>query len=156
MHSLKDDGLEAPAPVTGPGLSAGECAPPVDLLACITHQLVLLTRQALADAKLQPKDLASVEVTGGSSRVPSLVAILRDTLGADPSRTLNAKECIARGCALNCAMLSPIFRCAAPPEVVAWRACLAWLSGRWQSAEGTGRTKRLCGVCGHGWVPLHD
>lgn len=55
-----------------------------------------------------------MEVVGGSSRVPSLVAILKDTLGHDPSRTLNAKEVVSRGCALNCAMLSPIFRCFTP------------------------------------------
>ena len=67
--------------------------------------------QALATAKLQPSNLASVEVVGGSSRVPALVAIIKEVLGADPSRTMNAKECVARGAALNCAMLSPIFRC---------------------------------------------
>ena len=69
-----------------------------------------LAAQALADAKLQPQDLASVEVVGGSSRVPALIAILSSALGCEPSRTLNAKECISRGAALNCAMLSPIFR----------------------------------------------
>jgi Hsp70 protein len=33
-----------------------------------------------------------------------------DFFGKDPSRTLNAKECVSRGAALQCAMLSPIFR----------------------------------------------
>ncbi|KAK9813890.1 hypothetical protein WJX73_003481 [Symbiochloris irregularis] len=65
---------------------------------------------ALATAKLQAQDLASVEVVGSSSRVPALIAIIKQVLGQDPSRTMNAKECVSRGCALNCAMLSPIFR----------------------------------------------
>ena len=63
------------------------------------------------------EDIASVEVTGGSSRVPSIIAILKDFFKKDPSRTLNATEVISRGCALNCAMLSPIFRSGDLPEL---------------------------------------
>ena len=57
------------------------------------------------------EEVASVEVTGGSSRVPAIIGILKDAFQKEPSRTLNATEVISRGCALNCAMLSPIFRC---------------------------------------------
>ena len=54
----------------------------------------------------------TVEVVGGSSRVPALLRIIKDFFGKEPGRTLNAKECVSRGAALNCAMLSPIFRSA--------------------------------------------
>ena len=57
-----------------------------------------------------PTDLAAVELVGSSSRVPSLLAILKEVLGQEPSRTQNAKEAVSKGCALCCAMLSPIFR----------------------------------------------
>ena len=70
--------------------------------------------QALADAKVSTEEIAAIEVIGGSSRVPALIKILKDFFGKEPSRTLNAKECVSRGCALNCAMLSPIFRCVMP------------------------------------------
>ncbi len=56
------------------------------------------------------EQVSSVELTGGSSRVPIVVTELTDFFGKDPSRTLNAKECVSRGAALQCAMLSPIFR----------------------------------------------
>jgi heat shock protein 4 len=55
--------------------------------------------------------IASVEITGGTSRVPAVLHNLREFFNREPSRTLNATEVISRGCALNCAMLSPIFRC---------------------------------------------
>ena len=67
--------------------------------------------QALEEAGVSLEDVASVEVTGGSSRVPAIISILKDAFQKEPSRTLNATEVISRGCALNCAMLSPIFRC---------------------------------------------
>lgn len=66
--------------------------------------------QALEDAKVALGDMASVEVVGGSSRVPALLNTMRDFFKKEPSRTLNATEVVSRGCALNCAMLSPIFR----------------------------------------------
>ena len=81
------------------------------------HQLTSIPMQALADAKVSTEEIAAIEVIGGSSRVPALIKILKDFFAKEPSRTLNAKECVSRGCALNCAMLSPIFRCVMP---IAW------------------------------------
>lgn len=51
-----------------------------------------------------------MEVVGGCTRVPALLKLLTDFFGREPSRTLNAKETVARGCALQCAMLSPTFK----------------------------------------------
>lgn len=65
---------------------------------------------ALAQSKLSTADVSSVEVVGGASRMPALLETIADVFGKSPSRTLNAKECVARGAALCCAMLSPIFR----------------------------------------------
>ena len=72
--------------------------------------LLSCTVQALEDAKISLEQLNSVEIVGGSSRVPALLKIIKDFFGKEPGRTLNAKECVSRGAALNCAMLSPIFR----------------------------------------------
>lgn len=65
---------------------------------------------ALAQSGLAASDVSSVEVVGGASRMPSLLETIAEVFGKSPSRTLNAKECVARGAALCCAMLSPIFR----------------------------------------------
>ena len=68
--------------------------------------------QAVADAGLEVSAIHSVEAVGSSSRVPAILNILQEFFGKEPGRTLNSKEVVSRGCALNCAMLSPIFRSA--------------------------------------------
>jgi heat shock protein 4 len=51
-----------------------------------------------------------VEVVGSASRIPSIVKILTEFFGKEPRRTMNASECVARGAALQCAILSPTFK----------------------------------------------
>ncbi|KAI0241099.1 adenyl-nucleotide exchange factor sse1 [Massospora cicadina] len=52
----------------------------------------------------------SVEIVGGSSRIPALKEKISSLLGKELSFTLNQDEAVARGCALQCAILSPIFK----------------------------------------------
>lgn len=59
---------------------------------------------------LSAKDIGSVEIVGSSTRVPAVYRAVEDVFGQAPSRTLNAKEVVSRGCALQCAMLSPTFK----------------------------------------------
>jgi heat shock protein 4 len=66
--------------------------------------------QALADAKLKPEDIDAIELVGGSTRVPSLKAAVQQFFGKPLSFTLNQDEAVARGCAFQCAILSPAFR----------------------------------------------
>lgn len=54
----------------------------------------------------------SVEIVGGTSRIPSIKKMIKDIFGVEPSTTLNADEAVARGCALQCAILSPTFKVA--------------------------------------------
>lgn len=69
---------------------------------------------AIAGAKLKEGEkLTAVEVVGGSTRVPAFKTAIAEAfkkVGAEVRTTLNADECIARGCALMSAMLSPAFR----------------------------------------------
>ncbi|MED6216189.1 hypothetical protein PIB30_005068 [Stylosanthes scabra] len=66
--------------------------------------------KALADAGLTVEKIHSVELVGSGSRIPAITRLLTSLSKREPSRTLNASECVARGCALQCAMLSPALR----------------------------------------------
>ncbi|CAI8027430.1 Heat shock 70 kDa protein 4 [Geodia barretti] len=65
---------------------------------------------ALAKSGLKVEDIEAVEVVGGSCRVPAIKDIISDVFKRDLSTTLNMDEAVARGCALQCAMLSPTFK----------------------------------------------
>lgn len=60
----------------------------------------------------------SVEIVGGTSRTPAIKRLIKDNFGVEASTTLNADEAVARGCALQCAMLSPTFKVARQFQVV--------------------------------------
>lgn len=66
--------------------------------------------KALAEAGLTTENVHFVEVVGSGSRVPAIIKILTEFFGKEPRRTMNASECVARGCALECAILSPTFK----------------------------------------------
>ncbi|KAF2360909.1 Heat shock protein 70 family [Trinorchestia longiramus] len=64
----------------------------------------------LRDSGLKLEDIHSVEIVGGSSRVPAIKRLIEKVFHQTPSTTLNQDEAVARGCALQCAMLSPAFK----------------------------------------------
>jgi molecular chaperone DnaK (HSP70) len=64
----------------------------------------------LETGKVKKEEIYSVEVVGGSSRIPSIKEVIQKVFLTAPSTTLNADEAISRGCALQCAILSPIFK----------------------------------------------
>lgn len=65
---------------------------------------------AMSEAGLTPADIKAVELVGNASRMPFIATQLESFFGMAPSRTLNASECVSRGCALQGAMLSPQFK----------------------------------------------
>merc|ERR1712183_284828 len=92
-------------------------------------------QRALAETELSTTDLSSVEIVGGGSRVGFVKRNLSKILGLKQSATnnglsttLNADEAIARGAALQSAILSPRFKvkpyeiveCAPFPVKVSW------------------------------------
>jgi heat shock protein 4 len=106
-----------------------------ELCADLLARLNAPIQRALAETNLDPKDLASVEIVGGGTRVGCVKRTLAKILGLDESATnnglsttLNADEAIARGAALQSAILSPRFKvlpyeiieCTPFPVNVAW------------------------------------
>ncbi|TYG97160.1 hypothetical protein ES288_A10G015400v1 [Gossypium darwinii] len=76
----------------------------------LLERITVPCRKVLADSGLTLDKINSVELVGSGSRIPAITRILASIFNREPSRTINASECVARGCALQCAMLSPIFR----------------------------------------------
>uniref|UniRef100_A0A673BSK3 Heat shock protein 4b n=1 Tax=Sphaeramia orbicularis TaxID=375764 RepID=A0A673BSK3_9TELE len=64
----------------------------------------------LEHAKLKKEDIYAVEIVGGASRIPAVKERISKFFGKELSTTLNADEAVARGCALQCAILSPAFK----------------------------------------------
>lgn len=61
---------------------------------------------ALGDSGLKSEDIEFVEIVGGATRTPALKQTIEKIFGRVPSTTLNQDEAVARGCAVQCAMLS--------------------------------------------------
>ncbi|BGP34378.1 adenyl-nucleotide exchange factor sse1 [Rhodotorula toruloides] len=66
--------------------------------------------EALAASGLTKEDIETVELVGGSTRVPSLKQAIQDYFGRPLSFTSNQDEAIARGATLACAQVSPVFK----------------------------------------------
>ncbi|XP_030311319.1 heat shock protein 105 kDa isoform X2 [Calypte anna] len=77
-----------------------------DLLQRIEVPLLSLMEQT----QLKVEDVTAVEIVGGATRIPAVKERIAKFFGKDVSTTLNADEAIARGCALQCAILSPAFK----------------------------------------------
>ncbi|KAL9027670.1 MAG: hypothetical protein Q9196_003847 [Gyalolechia fulgens] len=80
------------------------------LLQPLLDKATVPLEQALADAKLKPEDIDSIEMVGGCTRIPALKERISKFFGKALSFTLNQDEAVARGCAFSCAILSPVFR----------------------------------------------
>ncbi|KAE8378124.1 heat shock protein 70 family [Aspergillus bertholletiae] len=76
----------------------------------LLDRVLVPIEQALAEAKLKPEDIDSIEMVGGCTRVPAIKEAVSQFFGKGLSFTLNQDEAIARGCAFACAILSPVFR----------------------------------------------
>ena len=71
----------------------------------LTADLVAATmgpvKQALADANLQPSDIAKVLLVGGSTRIPAVQEAVKNFMGKEPFKGINPDECVAIGAAIQ-------------------------------------------------------
>ncbi|XP_022607632.1 heat shock 70 kDa protein 4 [Seriola dumerili] len=84
----------------------------------------------LEHAKLKKEDIYAVEIVGGASRIPAVKERISKFFGKELSTTLNADEAVARGCALQCAILSPAFKVRefSITDIVSYPISLKWHS----------------------------
>ncbi|CAG9791940.1 unnamed protein product [Diatraea saccharalis] len=94
-------------------------------------------RAILHNAKLRPEDIYSVEIVGGSTRIPAVKGLIEQVFGKNASTTLNQDEAVARGCALQCAMLSPAVRVRefSITDVQPYAVRLAWEAARGEDTD---------------------
>uniref|UniRef100_A0A7N5K894 Heat shock 70 kDa protein 4 n=1 Tax=Ailuropoda melanoleuca TaxID=9646 RepID=A0A7N5K894_AILME len=97
-----------------------------DLLARVEPPL----RSVLEQAKLKKEDIYAVEIVGGATRIPAVKEKISRFFGKELSTTLNADEAVTRGCALQCAILSPAFKVRefSITDVVPYPISLRWNS----------------------------
>mmetsp|Transcript_104148 Transcript_104148/g.301289 ORF Transcript_104148/g.301289 Transcript_104148/m.301289 type:complete len:870 (-) Transcript_104148:205-2814(-) len=68
-------------------------------------------KAACAAAGVPVNEIDSVEIIGGGSRVPWVKQVCSEAFDGKPlSTTMNQEESVARGCALQAAMLSPLYK----------------------------------------------
>ncbi|KAM9192481.1 heat shock protein 105 kDa isoform 1-T2 [Dugong dugon] len=81
-----------------------------ELCADLLQKIDAPLRALLAQTQLRVEDVSAVEIVGGATRIPAVKEKIAKFFGKDVSTTLNADEAVARGCALQCASLSPAFK----------------------------------------------
>ncbi|XP_026875417.2 heat shock 70 kDa protein 4L [Electrophorus electricus] len=94
-------------------------------------------KAVMDQSKLSRDEICAVEVVGGATRIPTIKERISRFYGKDISTTLNADEAVARGCALQCAILSPAFKVRefSITDVVPFPITLRWRS---PTDEGVG------------------
>ncbi len=63
-------------------------------------------KQALADAKMEPKDINHVILVGGQTRSPMVQEAVKKFFGKDPNKGVNPDEVVAVGAAIQAGVLS--------------------------------------------------
>ncbi|KAF4098186.1 heat shock 70 kDa protein 4a [Onychostoma macrolepis] len=87
-------------------------------------------RSIMEQTRMKKDDIYAVEIIGGASRIPAIKERISKFFGKELSTTLNADEAVARGCALQCAILSPAFKVRefSITDVVPYPISLKWTS----------------------------
>jgi molecular chaperone DnaK len=72
----------------------------------LLQKTVSPTKQALADAGIDPRKIDEVVLVGGSTRIPRVQQIVKDLFSKEPHRGVNPDEVVAIGAAVQAGVLS--------------------------------------------------
>src|SRR6201985_1144948 len=76
------------------------------LVESLLQKTVGPTKQALADAGVDPSKIDEVVLVGGSTRIPRVQAIVKELFGKEPHRGVNPDEVVAIGAAVQAGVLA--------------------------------------------------
>jgi molecular chaperone DnaK len=76
-----------------------------ELTADLLERTVTPTKQSLADAGLEAKDINHVVLVGGMTRMPAVVDKVKELVGKDPHKGVNPDEVVAVGAAIQAGVL---------------------------------------------------
>lgn len=76
------------------------------LIGDLVESTVGPVKQALSDAKLEPKDINHVLLVGGQTRTPLVQETIKKILGKEPDKGVNPDECVALGAGIQGAVLT--------------------------------------------------
>jgi molecular chaperone DnaK len=76
-----------------------------EITADLLERTVAPTKQALADAELDPSKIDHVVLVGGMTRMPAVQAKVKELIGKDPHKGVNPDEVVAVGAALQAGVL---------------------------------------------------
>src|ERR1700736_2427913 len=77
-----------------------------ELTADLTERCIKPYQNAIADAKLDPAQIADVVLVGGATRMPAIQQLVRKLTGKEPNQSVNPDEVVAVGAAIQAGVLS--------------------------------------------------
>ena len=72
----------------------------------LRQKMVGPTRQALADAGLEPQGIDRVILVGGATRMPAVRELIRELIGKEPYKDVHPDEVVAMGAAIQAGILT--------------------------------------------------
>jgi len=72
----------------------------------LRQEMVGPTKQALADAGLEPKDIDRVILVGGATRMPAVRELIGQLIGKEPYKDIHPDEVVAMGAAIQAGILT--------------------------------------------------
>lgn len=77
-----------------------------ELCSDLLQRFQMMFTKCLDVAKLKTEDVHSVELIGGSSRIPMIKNVVASVFKQEGKTSLNADEAVARGCAFQVCLVS--------------------------------------------------
>jgi molecular chaperone DnaK len=76
------------------------------LTADLLDRMVGPTKQALADAQMEPENMDRILLVGGMTRTPAVQALVQSIFGQEPFKGINPDEVVALGAAIQAGVLA--------------------------------------------------